>query len=344
MDRAGLPLDHVRWAAVGRATADTLSDLGVPEAWTPSRADGATLGAELPLAVGDAVLLARGDLAGPDLPEALLARGVQITDVVAYTTTEGPPSSGALLAAALERAPQAVILGSASAVRGIVALAGMTPHGSRRLTSAVHRTRYRRRCPYPRLQACPGVGSADRRGARRPRPRPPAGPRVSLIERPRRLRGTIAMRRLVRETRLHPAQLVAPLFVRPGEHVREPIGSLPGQYRLSVDETVREAERLAGLGIGGLLLFGLPASKDEQGSGAWLEDGIVQQALRALRERRPAARPDGRHLPLRVHLPRALRSAAAERQRGQRPCPGGRLRRRPSPRPRQEPTSWRRAR
>lgn len=107
---------------------------------------------------------------------------------------------------------------------------------------------------------------------------------MTLIERPRRLRRTPELRWLVRETRLHPAQLVAPLFVCPGTASREPIGSLPGQFRLSVDETVREAERLAGLGVGGLLLFGLPQTKDEQGSGAWIEDGIVQQALRALRE------------------------------------------------------------
>jgi porphobilinogen synthase len=79
--------------------------------------------------------------------------------------------------------------------------------------------------------------------------------------------------------------LVAPLFVRPGTGVREPIPSLAGHSRLSVDETVREAERLAELGIGGLLLFGLPESKDATGSGAHREDGIVQRALRALRDR-----------------------------------------------------------
>ncbi len=106
---------------------------------------------------------------------------------------------------------------------------------------------------------------------------------MTLVERPRRLRRTEVLRRLVRETRLHPAQLVAPLFVRPGAGIREPIGSLPGQSRLSVDETVREAERLAGLGIGGVLLFGLPAAKDDEGTGAWIEEGIVQQALRGLR-------------------------------------------------------------
>ena len=104
-------------------------------------------------------------------------------------------------------------------------------------------------------------------------------------DRPRRLRRSAALRALVRETRLHPAMFVAPLFVRPGRGVREPISSLPGQARLSPDEVVREAERLAELGIGGLILFGLPESKDEAGSGAWIDDGIVQRTLRALRER-----------------------------------------------------------
>ena len=104
-------------------------------------------------------------------------------------------------------------------------------------------------------------------------------------DRPRRLRRSPAIRALVQETRLDPKMFIAPLFVRPGRGVREPIGSLPGQARLSPDETVREAERLAELGVGGVILFGLPESKDEPGSGAWIEDGIVQRALRALRER-----------------------------------------------------------
>lgn len=102
--------------------------------------------------------------------------------------------------------------------------------------------------------------------------------------RARRLRRTPAMRALVRETRLHPQMLVAPLFVRPGRAIREPIPSLPGHARLSVDETVDEAVRLAELGVGGVLLFGLPESKDAVGSGAFADDGIVQQALRALRD------------------------------------------------------------
>ena len=115
--------------------------------------------------------------------------------------------------------------------------------------------------------------------------RPTAPPAAAVPrDRPRRLRRSEALRRLVRETRLDPAMLVAPIFVRPGQGVREPIGSLPGQSRVSPDEAVRDAERLAALGVGGVLLFGLPEEKDAVGSGAWIEEGIVQQALRRLRD------------------------------------------------------------
>jgi porphobilinogen synthase len=99
----------------------------------------------------------------------------------------------------------------------------------------------------------------------------------------RRLRRTESLRALVRETVLEPADLIYPLFICPGEGIRKEIGSMPGVFNLSVDEAVEEAEDAASLGIGGLLLFGLPESKDEQGSGAWEEGGIVQQGLRALR-------------------------------------------------------------
>jgi porphobilinogen synthase len=101
----------------------------------------------------------------------------------------------------------------------------------------------------------------------------------------RRLRRSPAIRGLVRETRLHPGMLVAPLFVRPGVGVREPIGSMPGVARLSPDVAAEEAARLAELGIGGVLLFGLPTGKDALGSGASAEDGIVQDALRRIRSR-----------------------------------------------------------
>jgi len=100
----------------------------------------------------------------------------------------------------------------------------------------------------------------------------------------RRLRRTAALRSLVRETRIHPRQLVAPLFVQPGHEMRSPISSLPGVFRLSPDEAVAEARQLAGLGVGALILFGLPAEKDALGTGAWIADGIVQQTLGRIRD------------------------------------------------------------
>jgi porphobilinogen synthase len=105
----------------------------------------------------------------------------------------------------------------------------------------------------------------------------------------RRMRRSEPLRALVRETVLEPGDLIYPLFICPGKGVRNPIGSMPGVFNLSVDEAVREAEEAAQLGIGGLLLFGVPESKDETGTGAWEEDGIVQQALRALKQS-PAAK------------------------------------------------------
>jgi porphobilinogen synthase len=108
---------------------------------------------------------------------------------------------------------------------------------------------------------------------------------ADLTVRPRRLRRSPALRALVRESRLDAGMLIAPLFVRTGHGVREPIESMPGVSRLSPDQAVLEAERLAGLGIGGLLLFGLPASKDPDGAGAWATDGIVQEAFAAIRAR-----------------------------------------------------------
>jgi porphobilinogen synthase len=110
---------------------------------------------------------------------------------------------------------------------------------------------------------------------------------AELALRGRRLRRTPGLRRLVRETRLHPDMLVQPLFVRPGHEVREEIGAMPGQFRLSPDELPAEAARLRAAGVGAVLLFGLPGDKDDQGSGAWADDGIVQQALRTLRAADP---------------------------------------------------------
>src|SRR5579859_4950563 len=107
------------------------------------------------------------------------------------------------------------------------------------------------------------------------------------VTRLRRLRRTEAMRSLVREVHLRPEAFIYPLFICPGEGIRREINSMPGVFNLSVDEAMKEAEEAVRLGLGGLLLFGLPAAKDEEASGAWAEDGIVQQALRALK---PAAK------------------------------------------------------
>jgi porphobilinogen synthase len=106
------------------------------------------------------------------------------------------------------------------------------------------------------------------------------------VTRMRRLRRTEALRSLVRETHLHPGALIYPLFICPGEEVRREISSMPGIFNLSIDEAVKEAEAVAALGVGGLLLFGLPAEKDEQGTGAWADNGIVQTALREFKKNR----------------------------------------------------------
>jgi porphobilinogen synthase len=108
-----------------------------------------------------------------------------------------------------------------------------------------------------------------------------------LIHRPRRLRRTEALRDLVRETRLAPEDFVLPLFARPGNKVRREISSMPGVHNLSVDEIAKEAAGAQEVGIKAVILFGLPEAKDEQASGAFDENGIVQQAVRAIRESAP---------------------------------------------------------
>jgi len=106
-------------------------------------------------------------------------------------------------------------------------------------------------------------------------------------QRLRRLLSTPAMRDLVRETHLQPSQFILPLFVCPGEGVRREIGSMPGNYQLSIDEVVTECIEVHSLGIGGIILFGLPETKDEMASGAYDDNGIVQRAIRAVRREVP---------------------------------------------------------
>lgn len=107
------------------------------------------------------------------------------------------------------------------------------------------------------------------------------------IRRMRRLRRTASLRRLVSETHIVPSQLIWPLFVVHGQGVRRPVAALPGVAQLSIDELVKDAERAASLGLGGIILFGIPARKDATGSEAYEEQGIVQQAIRAVKRAVP---------------------------------------------------------
>src|SRR5256885_7806867 len=105
--------------------------------------------------------------------------------------------------------------------------------------------------------------------------------------RPRRLRRTAALRNLVRETHLAPAQLVLPVFVRDGKKLRHPVGTMPGVNQTSVDEMLRDAEAAAKAGVGGIILFGIPETKDATGSSAWDDKGAVQSGVRALKREVP---------------------------------------------------------
>src|SRR5215213_6077045 len=105
--------------------------------------------------------------------------------------------------------------------------------------------------------------------------------------RPRRLRKTAALRRLVRETRLSADQFVLPLFVRAGARIRNPIEAMPGVAQTSIDEMLVDARAAASLGVGGVLLFGIPDAKNPKGSSAWDDKGPVQEAVRALKRELP---------------------------------------------------------
>jgi porphobilinogen synthase len=107
------------------------------------------------------------------------------------------------------------------------------------------------------------------------------------IYRPRRLRRTETLRRMIRETRLSPDDFIYPLFVTHGRGIRNEIGSMPGVAQLSVDTAVKEAEEAFKLGVPAVILFGIPRKKDPRGSEAYARDGIVQQAIRAIKKRLP---------------------------------------------------------
>ena len=110
---------------------------------------------------------------------------------------------------------------------------------------------------------------------------------MDLIQRPRRLRTTPLLRKMVRETRMDKSSLIYPMFVKEGQGIKEEIATMPGQYRYSVDELPKALEEVANAGVSSVMLFGIPDQKDACGSGAWVEDGIVQKALRKAKETMP---------------------------------------------------------
>ncbi len=110
---------------------------------------------------------------------------------------------------------------------------------------------------------------------------------MEMVKRPRRLRGSEVLRKMVRETRMDKSSLVYPIFVKEGRGIREEIPTMPGQYRYSVDTMEEKLEALADAGVGSVMFFGIPDHKDEVGSGAYDENGIVQKALRKAREQFP---------------------------------------------------------
>src|SRR5574337_48765 len=103
-------------------------------------------------------------------------------------------------------------------------------------------------------------------------------------QRLRRLRQNENIRRLVRETLLSVDDLIMPLFVRPGEGIKQLIPSMPGNYQMSIDKITEEVKELEGLGIPGIILFGIPEEKDEMGSGAYADEGIIQQTIIAIKK------------------------------------------------------------
>ena len=107
------------------------------------------------------------------------------------------------------------------------------------------------------------------------------------VHRPRRLRATESIRALVRETALAPDDFILPLFVCPGEGVKREIGSMPGNYQMSIDEIVKECAEVASLGVSGVILFGIPETKDEMASGGYDDQGIVQRGVRAIKREVP---------------------------------------------------------
>jgi len=264
-----------RWAAVGEATARGLRERGIKVDVVPAQSNGVALAAAIPEIKGKRVALVRASQADPGLPNALRERGAIVEEITAYETVEGPAESAPALQRALRQEDvAAVVFASGSAVRGFLKLGGAAnlpaiTIGPR--TSAAAREAGFVVAEEATAQDVEQMVAAVERSV------------PKTANRPRRLRAGPALRNLVRETRLHPGRLIAPLFVVGGQGRRQEIESLKGHARLSPDLALREAHRLAELGVGGVLLFGIPDAKDATGTGAEDPGGPVPETLRLLR-------------------------------------------------------------
>jgi porphobilinogen synthase len=286
----GMP-EGPRWAAVGQATAGALRARGGEAALVPQESSGAALAFELPDPEGSRVLLVRASAADRDLPDGLRNRGASVTEITAYETVEGPGESADPLREALARPDlAAVVFASGSAVRGFIKLGGGNSLPAvtigPRTTSAARAAGFtvvaEASAPDVAQLAAAVEGAIPVEvGSDQLMTRPAV--KTPDAARPRRLRASPALRALVRETRLDPAQLIAPLFVISGRGQRHEIPSLKGHHRMSPDLALQKAHELAELGIGGVLLFGIPDAKDAVGSGADDRRGPVPETLRLLR-------------------------------------------------------------
>lgn len=235
---------------------------------------------------GSRILLPGSDRARPDLAEGLRARGAAVETVPIYSVrpvADPAAARGRLGAEALDGA----VLASPSAAE-VLAAAG--PPGPLPPLFAIGPTTAAsmRRLGLPVAGTAAAATAEGLLLAVKERTMNPAGPAPFPLSRPRRLRRDPALRAMVRETRLDPGCLVAPVFVVPGEGVREPVESMPGVERVSVDEAAKDAAALRALGVPAVILFGIPAAKDPQGSGAWDPEGPVCRAVRVLKAADPA--------------------------------------------------------
>ena len=278
--------------AVGAESAAPIQDRHLDVAYVAEEPSASSLARRIVEARGShdirRVAFLRGDRSLPDLPAALDRAGIEVESFEIYRTTFQSPDVDVMRSSIAANDPVVVLYFSPS---GIEALGAAPPRGTRGAPLRAHAV------PIGDIHESARSRPTWVRLDRRPRRRPvrPSGltigqedPSVSYpTTRLRRLRATPALRAMRRETTLAASNLVAPLFVCHGSKVRRPVSSMPGHFQLSVDELVREGEAIAKDGIGGVILFGIPSSKDAEGREAYDEKGIVPTALRALKKAVP---------------------------------------------------------